>query len=199
MIDQQNLLVKHKQIRKCLLKRVMNGKVQLILITPEIIVQNPMFRNMLVSKVFKEKLVALVVDEAHCIKMWGDQFRKAFSMIGNLRSIIPSNVNVMALTAIATTETYQCALRQISMSDPVLVALSPDRGNIVYTVCPAANLDKLSELFCRDLCDTNQNLPKMVLFVQKYRDCSDLYALIEHKLGGAIIFPPGYPNWSQCR
>ena len=111
MIDQQNLLVKHKQIRKCLLKRVLNGKVQLILITPEIIVQNPMFRNMLVSKVFKEKLVALVVDEAHCIKMWGDQFRKAFSMIGNLRSIIPSNVNVMALTAIATTETYQCALR----------------------------------------------------------------------------------------
>ena len=208
MIDQQSKFARYglstefvgeAQTDKEVSKRVLNGKVQLIFITPENIVENPMFRNMLVSKIFKENLVALVVDEAHCIKMWGDQFRKAFSMIGNLRSIIPSNVNVMALTATATTETYQCALRQLSMSDPVLVVLPPDRGNIMYTVCPAANLDELSELLCRDLCDTNKIFPKMVLFVQKYRDCSDLYAILEHKLGSAITFPPDYPNLSQYR
>ena len=39
----------------------------------------------------------------------------------------------------------------------------------------------------------------MVLFVQKYKDCSDLYAILEHKLGGAITFPPDYPNLSQYR
>ena len=67
-----------------------------------------------------------MIDEAHCIKLWGDQFRKAFSMIGNLRSLVPCSVNVMALTATATTETYHCALKCLSMNDPVLIALSPD-------------------------------------------------------------------------
>ena len=86
--------------------RVLHGKVQLIFITPGYIIENSMFRNMLLSKTFKEKLVVLVVDEAHCIKMWGDQFRKAFSVIGDLRSVIPSNINIMVLTATATAETY---------------------------------------------------------------------------------------------
>lgn len=93
---------------------------------------------MLLSDKYKEKLVALVVDEAHCIKMWGDEFRKAFAMIGDLRSVIPSGVNVMALTATATSETYHCALKHLAMKDTVLVALPPDRGNIKYTIKPTA-------------------------------------------------------------
>ncbi len=40
--------------------RVLNGKVLLIFITPENIVENSIFRNMLLSKTFKEKLVALM-------------------------------------------------------------------------------------------------------------------------------------------
>ena len=71
---------------------VLNGKVQLIFITPENILEIHMFWNMLVSKIFKENLFALVVDQAHYIKMWADQFRKAFSMIGNLP---PDRGNIM--------------------------------------------------------------------------------------------------------
>ena len=54
---------------------------------------------MLLTRVYKEQLVALVVDEAHCVKIWGDEFRLAFAHIGGLRSVIPSNVNILALTA----------------------------------------------------------------------------------------------------
>ena len=46
-----------------------------------------------------ERLVAVVVDEAHCVKTWGDEFRTAFAHIGELRSLIPSRVNILALTA----------------------------------------------------------------------------------------------------
>lgn len=55
---------------------------------------------------------------------WCTQFRKAFSMIGNLRSLVPYNVNIIAT---ATTETYHCALKHLTMKDPVL---PPDRRNI---------------------------------------------------------------------
>ena len=208
MIDQRSKFAIHgmltefvgeAQTDKSVTARVLNGDVQLVYITPENIVENPLYRNMLLSKKYKEKLVGLIVDEAHCIKMWGDEFRKAFSMIGDLRSIIPCNVNVMALTATATSETYHCALKQLSMHNPALVALPPDRGNTKYSVCPSADLEELSDLLCRQMCDANQIFPKTVLFVRRCKDCSDLYALLTYKLGRAATVPPGYPNVSQFR
>ena len=57
---------------------MLNGKVQLIFITPENIIENSMFRNMLLSKTFKEKLVPLVVDEVHCIKKMGRPIQESF-------------------------------------------------------------------------------------------------------------------------
>jgi len=48
---------------------VTSGKVQLVYISPENILNHLHFRNMLFSNVYKEKLVTLAVDEAHCIKM----------------------------------------------------------------------------------------------------------------------------------
>ena len=36
--------------------------------------------------------MAIVIDEAHCIQSWGDEFRTAFAEIRNIRSIIPKRV-----------------------------------------------------------------------------------------------------------
>ena len=53
---------------------------------------------MLLSHNYGSNLVAVVVDEAHCVKTWGDDFRLAFSQIGDLRSVLPKEVGVHALT-----------------------------------------------------------------------------------------------------
>lgn len=50
--------------------RVLRGDVQLLYISPESLICNPMYRNMLLSPIYKDKLVALVIDEAHCVKTW---------------------------------------------------------------------------------------------------------------------------------
>lgn len=91
--------------------KVLRGKVQLVFITPESIISSSVYRKMLMSGVYTEKLVAVVVDEAHCVKTWGDQFRTTFAQIGDLRSLIPSTVNIMALTATATSETLCCKMQ----------------------------------------------------------------------------------------
>ena len=65
-------------------------------ISPESILAKGIFRNMLLSPPYIKNLVAVVVDEAHCVKTWGDDFLVAFSDIGDLRSLIPDNVGVHA-------------------------------------------------------------------------------------------------------
>ena len=64
--------------------KVLRGEVQLEFITPKNLIENPTYRKMLLSSRYKDRLVALVVDEAHCVKLGGDQFRKAFALIGSL-------------------------------------------------------------------------------------------------------------------
>ena len=117
-------------------KKVMKGEYQLVFITPESIIENTKFHRMLQSDEYRKQLVAVVVDEAHCIKTWSDKFRTSFCKIGELRSLIPTSVNILALTATATLVTYHIICERLSMSNPCLIALPPSRDNIRYQVKP---------------------------------------------------------------
>ena len=183
---------------KNVIKEVLEGRVQLLYITPESIILNRLYRNMLLSPVYKEKLAALVIDEAHCVKFWGDQFRQTFALIGDLRSLIPSNVKLLALTATATIETYQCVVKRLSMDNPVLVSISPERSNIIYLVRPKTSLEYLSHQLYQEFCE-NEVFPKTILFVRKFSDCSDLYTILQGKLGSEFTSPSGYPDVAKYR
>ena len=50
--------------------KVLSGDIQLLIISPESILNNSRFRSMLLSQHYKKKLVAVAVDEAHCVKTW---------------------------------------------------------------------------------------------------------------------------------
>ena len=52
------------------LEGVKKGQFQLLYISPESLLRNPQWRELLLSKVYSENLVALVVDEAHCVIKW---------------------------------------------------------------------------------------------------------------------------------
>ena len=101
---------------------------------------------MLLSDIYQQHLVALVVDEAHYVKTWGDEFRTAFSEIGNLRSIIPNTVNVLALTVTATTEMYYTVSERLSMDNRILVSMPPNKDNICYNVRPKIDISTLTDL-----------------------------------------------------
>ena len=99
----------------------------------------------------------------------------------------------MALTATALMDTYQEVLNQLSMKNPNLIALPPDRSNIVYSLHRNATLQDLGESLYKYF--TGKDVfPKTVLFVHKYKDCSGLYSTLLHKLGLNFTCPPGYPN-----
>ena len=52
------------------MQRVKEGEVQLLYISPESILRNLQWRKMLLSDTYQANLVAVVVDEAHCIAQW---------------------------------------------------------------------------------------------------------------------------------
>ena len=81
----------------------------------------------------------------------GNSFRHEFSHLGELRSIIPENVNVMALTATATDTTRTAIIRALDMQEPKIISVSPVKHNIVYAVAQKSEISASFEPLCNKL------------------------------------------------
>ena len=74
-------------------------------------------------------------DSRICVCVFrGDNFRQEFSNLGEIRRLIPPNINLLALTATATVTTRRKIHRILGMKDPVIIAMSPDKANMSYWV-----------------------------------------------------------------
>ena len=129
----------------------------------------------------------------------GDQFRQAFATIGELRSIIPSCVHLIALTATATKETLQVVTSRLSLQNPVVVGTSPNRSNIKLSVVDAKDLDAFTKQVSDDLNVERKNYPKTVIFCRNYTDCANIYANMLYYMDINKTEPPGCPNLLKYR
>ena len=50
--------------------KVMGGEFQLLFIGPELLLLQPLWREMVRVPVYVKKLVCFAIDEAHCITQW---------------------------------------------------------------------------------------------------------------------------------
>ncbi len=86
-----------------------------------------------------ERPVSLVaVDEAHCISMWGHEFRPDYRNLVTLRRALPS-VPCIALTATATEQVRRDVAEQLELAQPQEFIASFNRANLSYTVRPKRN------------------------------------------------------------
>ena len=69
--------------------------------TPETITRNLDFIDVMNTIYGQNKIERIVIDEAHCISMWGNDFRPAYRDLKNIRLHFPK-IPIMALTATAT-------------------------------------------------------------------------------------------------
>ena len=173
------------------LDAIVNGLVQLVYISPDSLLENKRYR-MLKSRNYQEKMVALVVDEAHCVKFWlvppvmivckfqcelfrrGDEFRTAFAKLGNIRCLLPEKVNVLALTATATKETLECVICRLAMYQPIIIGLPPDRPNIKLIVKPYLSIPTLCQQLSDELKEKRSLFPKTVIFCRSLKHCADV-------------------------
>ena len=52
------------------IEEIHEGKYQILFFSPEQLLQNLAWREMLLSPIYNKNLVGFVVDEAHCVKKW---------------------------------------------------------------------------------------------------------------------------------
>ena len=69
---------------------IRKGLVQLLFISPESLLSNPQWREMLQLPVYQERMVALVVDEAHCVVMW--------YVTKHMRNVMPFHIRMYKST-----------------------------------------------------------------------------------------------------
>ncbi|KAI0044638.1 hypothetical protein FA95DRAFT_1496694, partial [Auriscalpium vulgare] len=55
---------------------------------------------------FRERVQAVIVDEAHCIVEWGDSFQKQYGQLARLRDYIGQDIPMVACTATCSTATF---------------------------------------------------------------------------------------------
>ena len=107
--------------------RAKKGETQLLYLSPEklISVSNSWLKEL------KIKLVAL--DEAHCVSMWGHDFRPEYTQLRVFRNSLPE-VPFMALTATADKSARQDIEEQLGLKDSKLFISSFDRKNLSIEV-----------------------------------------------------------------
>jgi len=92
------------------------------------------------------KVVALAIDEAHCISQWGHDFRPDYRNLKSFRSHFPT-IPIIALTATATPHVKDDIIRELNLKNPKTFVSSFYRQNLEIKVLPKKNeLNKIVSL-----------------------------------------------------
>ena len=95
------------------------------------------FEKLFRMKPFTSRLISVMIDEAHCVKLWGS-FWKQYQELGRLRHILPDSVHfaIISATLSATILPDVLSLLDSGISRDKLhtIQLSNDRSNIALLV-----------------------------------------------------------------
>lgn len=128
----------------------------------------------------------------------GETFRKLLLRMGEIRSLIPDKVNIMALTATATVKLRKDASRIIGMRNELVVSKSPCRSNIMYMVVAFSSIEETFRPIAKRLLEGSK-CPRMIIYCRSYKDCADIYLFYRSYLGTSFTDPPGAPNLPRFR
>lgn len=153
-----------------ILKAIAEKKLKLLYLAPERLVSSSF-----IEFLKKAELSMIAVDEAHCVSMWGHDFRPEYLQLGILKDAFPS-LAIHAYTATATEQVRNDIIEQLRLKDPKVLVGSFDRPNLVYKVQRRSNLIKQ---ICSVL-DRHEGESGVIYCIRR-KDVDQLYAKLRSK------------------
>ncbi len=130
----------------------------------------------------------------------GETFRGALLRIGEVRSILPENTPIMALTATATRTLQNEIARILGMKRPTVISMSPCKKHMMYAVAaPYQSISVTFQPILVQLIKERVKMSRIIIYCQKYEDCADLYIYFRDELGEAFTEPSKSPDLSKFR
>lgn len=112
-----------------MLQRACDGWYKIIYVAPERL-EMPGFRRFCMC----QPISMVVVDEAHCISQWGQDFRPSYLKIAEFIRHLPFRPVVGAFTATATEKVKRDIQATLTLEDPLVQQSSFDRPNLYFAV-----------------------------------------------------------------
>lgn len=100
---------------------------------PENIIGKPSVNTFFQCKCFDDKRVVIVIDEAHCILEWGDEFRPDYSKLVELRAVLPQ-ATILCLSATLSVKGQADIKKCLSLRDCRIHVEIPIKPNISISV-----------------------------------------------------------------
>ena len=113
----------------------------------------------------------------------GGSFRHEFNNISEARSIIPHNVDLIALTATASRATRKVVQDSLCMSNCAVIVKPPNKLNIKYTVRSKPDLTVLVRSIVNGVVSKKETSEKCIIFCPTYSDCNDVFYALVDELG----------------
>jgi ATP-dependent DNA helicase RecQ len=153
------------------LEAVREGRIRLVLITPESVC-SPAVQESLEGVKFS----LFCVDEAHCVSQWGHDFRPSYLGLRRAAEVL-GRPPILGLTATATPAIAEDVLVQLGMKDSHVCRVSFHRPNLAFDVRKVAGeADKL-----RVLGKLIQRLRRPgIVYCATVRAVDDLYVALRH-------------------
>lgn len=151
--------------KRDVLAAIRSRKLKLLYVSPERLVTDDF-----IELLKKTKLSFIAVDEAHCVSMWGHDFRPEYRQLGRLKEAF-DGVTIGAYTATATEQVRRDIAEQLHLDNPEMLIGSFDRPNLVYKVQRRTN--KLKQV--RQVLDRHKGESGIIYCIRR-NDVDDLYA-----------------------
>lgn len=150
IIDQQLKKLGEKAISVChgdISKvKLQSQELSYLFCHPEQVLNTPEIIKFFSTSHFQERNKYLVIDEAHCIIEWGEEFRKDFRKLYQLRSLFVCTV--IALSATITKSGQSEIAKSLMMTDYHVVCSSPAKDNITLMVKERPNASGKGNTSC---------------------------------------------------
>lgn len=170
------------KVRKQVIQSVKDGKVHILLISPEAVVAGEKSNGFGTLVKQLPPIAFACIDEAHCISQWSHNFRPSYLMVCRVLKEKLKVKTVLGLTATATKTTAESIIKHLDIHDGMAGVISdmPLPRNLVLTVSKDENKDQALVALLRS--ERFRECDSVIVYCIRREECTRIAGLLRVSL-----------------